>query len=116
MLSNLLPDWCTPQMREIRGGFGEGLLDLGHDERVIVLTGNLGKSLRVAEFAQRYPQRFFDVGVAEQHMIGMAAGLALEGLIPVTTSFAVFSPGRSWDQVRVAVAYGNTNVKIAGSH
>jgi transketolase len=72
--------------------------------------------VRVREFADKYPERFFDTGVAEQNMIGVAAGLADIGYVPFTASYATFSPGRSWEQVRVSVCLSNLNVKIIGSH
>lgn len=112
----LLTNWRMPEIRAIRDGFGEGLAEVGADNKVVVLTANLGKSTRTEEFARMYGERFFDVGVAEQNLIGVAAGMAMEGLVAFATSFGVFSPGRSWDQVRVSVAYSNANVKVVGSH
>lgn len=100
-----------------RKGYGEGLLELGEaDERVMVLTGDLAGSTQAADFGKKFPNRFVEVGVAEQNMMGIAAGLAHEGKIPFISSYAVFSPGRSWDQLRVAVCYSNNNVKVAGAH
>lgn len=100
-----------------RNGYGEGLLELGErNENVVVLTGDLVESTRAIDFAKKYPDRFFECGVAEQNMTGIAAGLAAAGKIPFISSYAVFSPGRAWDQVRVSVCYSNLNVKIAGAH
>ena len=99
-----------------RDGVAIGLQQLGDNEKVVVLTADLADTTRVAEFAKRYPHRFLDVGVAEQNLIGVATGLALEGLIPFTSSYAVFSPGRSWDQVRVSVCLTRANVKLIGGH
>ncbi len=99
-----------------RDGFGEALLELGSNPKVLALTADLAESTRVAKFAQKYPDRFFDVGVAEQNLVGVAAGLGLDGWIPFASSYAVFSPGRSWDQIRVSICYANSNVKIVGSH
>lgn len=100
-----------------RNGYGEALLELGEkDERIVVLTGDLAESTRVLEFAKRFPGRFIECGVAEQNMMGVAAGLALTGKIPFISSYAVFSPGRSWDQLRVSVCYSQANVKVAGAH
>jgi transketolase len=82
----------------------------------VVLTGDLAGSTKVDTFRDRYPDRFFQVGVAEQNMMGIAAGLALSGKIPFTASYATFSPGRSWDQLRVSVAYTQANVKVVGAH
>lgn len=113
----LIPEWRTAPKKAIRDGVGEGLLKLGSEhEDVVVLTANLAESVRVREFANEYPERFFDTGVAEQNMIGVAAGLANEGFVPFAASYATFSPGRSWEQIRVSVCLSNANVKIIGSH
>lgn len=104
-------------MKATRDGYGEGLLELGARSReVVVLTGDLKESTRVEEFAKEFPERFVECGVAEQNMMGIAAGLAAEGKIPFVSSYAVFSPGRNWDQLRVSVAYSGLNVKVAGAH
>ncbi len=100
-----------------RNGYGDALLQLGEtNKNVIVLTGDLAESTRVIAFAKKYPESFIECGVAEQNMTGIAAGLALSGKIPFVSSYAVFSPGRAWDQVRVSVCINNANVKIAGAH
>lgn len=100
-----------------RNGFGEGLVYLGEkDENVVALTGDLVESTRVLDFAKKFPERFVECGVAEQNMMGVAAGMALVGKVPFVASYATFSPGRSWDQLRVSVAYSMANVKVAGSH
>jgi len=100
-----------------RNGFGDAILELGKsNEKVVVLCGDLSESTRVDKFAKAFPSRFFQMGVAEQNMMGTAAGLALEGLIPFTASYATFNPGRSWDQLRVSVCYNQANVKVAGCH
>jgi transketolase len=105
------------EMAPTRNGYGEALLDLGEkNPDVFVLTGDLAESTRALEFAKKYPDRFIEVGVAEQNMMGIAAGLAASGKIPFISSYAVFSPGRSWDQMRVSVALSNVSVKIAGAH
>lgn len=100
-----------------RMGFGEGLV-LAADENphVVGLSGDLTGSTKMDEFAKKYPERFFEVGVAEQNMMGIAAGLGLSGKIPYISSYATFSPGRNWDQMRVSVCYSESNVKIAGCH
>lgn len=100
-----------------RDGYGQALLELGeknHD--IVVLTADLAESTRVEEFGKKFPDRFIECGVAEQNMMGIAAGLALGGKIPFVSSYAVFSPGRSWDQLRVSVCYTEANVKVAGAH
>lgn len=105
------------ETRATRDGFGDGLLELGeNNENVVALTADLAESTRVNKFAEKYPDRFIECGVAEQNMIGVAAGLALAGKIPFAASYATFSPGRSWDQIRVAVCYSQANVKIVGAH
>lgn len=100
-----------------RNGYGDGLIALGKkNPNVVVLTGDLSESTRAEGFQKAYPERFIECGVAEQNMMGVAAGLALAGKIPFVSSYAVFSPGRSWDQLRVSVCYSRANVKIAGAH
>lgn len=100
-----------------RKGYGEGLVEFGTtDERVMVLTGDLAGSTQVADFGKKFPNRFIEVGIAEQNMMGIAAGLALSGKVPFVSSYATFSPGRSWDQLRVSVCYSEANVKVAGAH
>jgi len=105
------------ELKSCRDGFGEALLELGKNNKsVVVVSADLAESLRLLDFAKKYPQRFIEVGVAEQNMAGVGAGLALEGLIPFICSFAVFSPGRNWEQIRVSVCYNHANVKIVSSH
>ncbi len=105
------------EMVPTRNGYGEGVVELGEKNKdVVVLTGDLKESTRVEEFAKRWPERFIECGVAEQNMMGIAAGLAAAGKIPFVSSYAVFSPGRNWDQLRVSVAYSGLNVKIGGAH
>ena len=107
----------TPLMVPIRNGFGEALVELGKEHpNVVALTADLKESTRVDEFAKQFPERFFEVGVAEQNMVTIAAGLAVSGKIPFVTSYAVFSPGRNWEQIRTTVCYNNVNVNIAGHH
>ncbi|MDQ3018650.1 MAG: transketolase family protein [bacterium] len=100
-----------------RNGFGDGLVYLGeHDEKIVALSGDLTESTRVLDFAKKFPERFIQCGVAEQNMMGVAAGMALAGKTPFVCSYATFSPGRSWDQLRVSVAYSEANVKVVGAH
>lgn len=116
---NLNPKLYSSDIEQIptRNGYGEGLLELGQvEENVVVLTADLAESTRVEAFQKKYPERFIECGVAEQNMMGIAAGLALYGKTPFVSSYAVFSPGRSWDQLRVSVCYSEANVKIAGAH
>ncbi len=100
-----------------RDGFGKGLVELGKtDKNVVVLSADLTDSTRASWFKKEFPDRFFGLGVAEQDMIGAAAGFALMGKVPFACTFGVFASGRAWDQVRVSVAYMNLNVKIVGTH
>lgn len=100
-----------------RDGYGKALVELGEkNPNVLVLTGDLSESTRSHWFAEKFPKRFIEVGVAEQNMMGIAAGLALSGKIPFVSSYATFNPGRNWDQFRVSVCYSMANVKVAGAH
>jgi transketolase len=101
----------------IRDGFGTGLLQVGKQEaRVVALTADLGSSVKMDDFAKAFPERFFQIGVAEQNMAGVAAGLALGGKIPYIGSFASFQPMRNLDQIRTSIAMMNLPVKIVSSH
>lgn len=112
-----IADPSTLHKRATRDGYGDALVELGaKNPNVFVLTADLRSSMRCNDFAKLYPSRFIECGVAEQNMMGIAAGLALEGKIPFVSSFAVFSPGRNWDQLRVSVCYQKANVKIIGGH
>lgn len=116
---HLNPQIFDPQVEKIptRNGYGDALLELGEtNPNVVVLTADLAESTRVLPFQKKYPERFVECGVAEQNMVGVAAGLAFAGKIPFASSYAVFMPGRTWDQLRVSVCYGKANVKIAGAH
>ncbi len=100
-----------------RNGFGEGLVAAGDaNPNVVALCADLTESTRVEAFAKKYPERFFEMGVAEQNMATVAAGLGVSGKIPFIASYATFSPGRNWEQIRTTIAYNNANVKIAGHH
>lgn len=100
-----------------RDGYSEGLVEAGMDDRnVVVLTGDLTESVRVERFSELFPDRFIEVGIAEQNMMGIAAGLALSGKIPFVSSYAVFSPGRNLDQIRLSVCFSQANVKIVSTH
>lgn len=105
------------EMVPTRNGYGDGVVEAGTaNPDVVVLCCDLTESTRSLAFAQTFPQRFFEMGVAEQNMAGVAAGMATVGKIPFISSYAVFSPGRNWDQIRVSIAYSNLNVKIMGAH
>lgn len=104
-------------MRSMRDAFGEAITELAKkNSKVLALTADLGPSVKLETFASVFPDRFFNVGVAEANMIGMAAGMALEGFVPYCISFAVFLPGRCFDQIRVSVCQNKANVKLVGSH
>ncbi|MCI2109017.1 MAG: transketolase family protein [Bacteroidales bacterium] len=103
--------------KDTRSGFGAGLLEAGKaDSRVVALTADLKGSLKMGDFANEFPERYFECGIAEANMVGVAAGMAIAGKIPFVGSFAEFVTGRVYDQVRMEVCYGKTNVKIASSH
>ena len=103
--------------KSIRDGFGEALEELGQkDKRIVVLTADLADSTRVKGFAEKFPDRFFQVGVAEQALVTVAAGMAEAGKIPFCTSYAVFSPGRTFEQIKVTAALNDVPVKIVGAH
>ena len=101
----------------IRKGFGEGLLVAGEaDERVVGLCADLTESTQMHLFAKKFPSRFVEIGVAEQNLVTVASGMAAMGKIPFCSSYATFSPGRNWEQIRTTICYNNQPVKIVGSH
>ena len=103
--------------KETRAGFGEGIHELAkQNSEVVVLTADLAGSFKLGPFMKDFPERFIEVGIAEANMIGIAAGLTIGGKIPYTTTFANFSTGRVYDQIRQSVAYSEKNVKICASH
>lgn len=107
----------TNNLKSIRDGFGIGIVEAGErNKNVVVLTADLAQSTRVDGFAEKFPERFFQVGVAEQALVTVAAGMAAAGKIPFTTSYAVFSPGRTFEQIKVTAALSDLPVKIVGAH
>lgn len=105
------------EQKAIRSGFGEGLIEAGEENKnVVALCADLKESTRVEEFSKKFPERFFELGVAEQNMAGVASGMAAMGKIPFMASYAIFSPGRNWEHIRTTICYNNTNVKIVGAH
>ncbi len=101
----------------IRRGFGEGLLAAGEaDERVVGLCADLTESAQMHLFKEKFPERFVEIGIAEQNLAATASGMAAMGKIPFIASYAMFSPGRNWEQIRTTICYNNRPVKIAGSH
>ncbi len=105
------------EQKPTRDGYGEGLVELGKkDKNVVALCADLTDSTRIGYFRKEFPDRFIEVGIAEQNMMCLAAGLALVGKIPFMSTYAVFCPGRNWDQLRISVAYNNIPVKLTGAH
>jgi len=99
-----------------REAFGDALAEIGADERIVVVDGDVNNSTFTNKFAERYPERFFNVGIAESNMIGIAAGLAACGKIPVASSFSTFLLSNAFDQIRMSIAFPNQNVKLVGTH
>ena len=101
----------------MRDGYGKALLELCEKgENIMVLDADVAKSTRTVWIRDQYPDRFLDMGISEQDMVGTAAGLALSGMIPFVSTYCVFLAGRAWDQIRTTVCYNNLNVKLAGAH
>jgi len=117
-MSNLhlldMKDWGSEPTRK---GFGRGLVKAGDaDENVVALCADLTASVQIAPFADKYPERFVEVGVAEQNLVTVASGMAAMGKIPFTASYAAFSPGRNWEQIKTTAALNDQPVKIVGAH
>ena len=105
------------EQKATRDGFGEALIALGDkNPNVVVLTADLSESTRTDGFEKKFPERFFEVGVAEQNMAAIAAGLGTSGKVAFISSYATFSPGKNWETIRTTIVYNNANVKIAGHH
>src|SRR3989344_4931267 len=101
----------------IRKGFGEGLLKAGEaDKNVVALCADLTESTQMDKFKEKFPERFVEVGVAEQNLVTISSGMAAMGKIPFCSSYAMFSPGRNWEQIRTTIAYNDRKVIIVGSH
>jgi transketolase len=101
----------------IRAGFGRGLVEAGRrDERIVALCADLTESTQMSLFHDEFPERFIEVGVAEQNLVTVASGMALAGKIPFTSSYAAFSPGRNWEQIKTTAALNDQPVKVIGSH
>lgn len=113
----MLKEMTEVKMEKTRVGFGHGLVDLGDkDERIVVLVGDLMESTNVNFFAEKYPKRFIQVGVAEQNMALVATGLSLMGKIPFFSTYGAFAAYRCLDMIRISLCYSNANVKIGGAH
>ena len=109
-------DFCG-QAVATRDAYGSALLELGgRNEKVVVLDADLSGSTKTAKFAKAFPDRFFNMGIAEQDMISTAGGLSLTGKIPFASTFAVFETGRAWDQIRQTICYSELNVKLVATH
>src|SRR6266851_4357425 len=105
------------QVAPTRAGFGTGLLHLGEvNPNVVALSADLTESTQVNKFAEKFPERFFELGVAEQNMAAVAAGFGVTGKIAFISSYATFSPGKNWETLRTTAVYNQANVKIAGHH
>lgn len=105
------------EMVPTRNGFGAGLKAAGDaDSQVVALCADLTESTRIQEFAEAFPERYVQIGVAEQNLATVSSGMAAMGKIPFMASYAMFSPGRNWEQIRTTIAYNNQNVKIVGAH
>lgn len=107
----------APELKETRKGFSDAIMELGKENpNVVVLGGDVSPSVRTDVFRDAYPDRFFSVGIAEQDMMGVAAGLAVVGKIPIASAYGEFAAGRPFDQIRQSIAYSEMNVKICASH
>ena len=105
------------EQKATRQGYGEGLVELGEkNPNIVVLTADLSESTQTETFEKKFPERFFEVGVAEQNMAAIAAGLGISGKIPFISSYATFNPGKNWETIRTTIVYNQSNVKIAGHH
>jgi len=112
-----MKEYTYTEKKDTRSGFGAGLLELGRtNPNVVALCADLVGSLKMADFIKENPERFFQIGIAEANMMGIAAGLTIGGKIPFTGTFANFSTGRVYDQIRQSIAYSGKNVKICASH
>tara|TARA_Y100001968_G_scaffold61045_1_gene51855 strand:+ start:18358 stop:19311 length:954 start_codon:yes stop_codon:yes gene_type:complete len=112
-----MKNYTYTEKKDTRSGFGDGLTELGlNNKNVVALCADLTGSLKMNEFKNNHPNRFFQVGIAEANMMGIAAGLTIGGKIPFTGTFANFSTGRVYDQIRQSIAYSGKNVKICASH
>ena len=115
----LNPKLFNPDVEQepIRKGFGQGLAEAGEKNgNVVALCADLTESTQIYLFKEKFPERFIEIGVAEQNLVTVASGMASMGKIPFCSSYAMFSPGRNWEQIRTTIAYNDRPVKIVGSH
>jgi len=103
-------------MKACRNGFGEAIVELGKNKKIVALTADLSPSVRLDDFKKKYRSQYFDTGVAEQNLVGVASGLAHVGKIPFVAGFGAFMPGMCYQQIRTTVAYNNANVKLIATH
>lgn len=116
LVDNIL-DLKSLEQKPTRDGYGSGLVKAGDENPgVVALCADLTESTRTEPFAKKYPDRFVEIGVAEQNLASVAAGMALMGKVPYIASYAMFSPGRNWEQIRTTICYNEANVKICGAH
>src|SRR5665213_2960601 len=116
---HIIPDVMASNLARapIREGFGKGLVEAGkRDENVVAVCADLTDSTKISLFAEAFPERFVEAGVAEQNIVGVGAGLAAMGKIPFVSSYAAFSPGRNWEQIRTTICLNERGVKVVGSH
>jgi transketolase len=114
---NMLKDIQPTGKKDTRSGFGDGIVEAARkNKNVVALTADLAGSMKLQQFIKEFPERFIQVGIAEANMMGIASGMTIGGKIPFTTTFANFSTGRVYDQIRQSIAYSNKNVKICASH
>ena len=117
LVTTNMKEYTYTEKKDTRSGFGDGLTELGQkNQDVVALCADLTGSLKMNDFKNNHPERFFQVGIAEANMMGIAAGLTIGGKIPFTGTFANFSTGRVYDQIRQSIAYSGKNVKICASH
>lgn len=112
-------DWCADDIKQepTRKGFGRGLLEAGRrDENVVAACADLTESTQISLFKEAFPERFVEIGIAEQNLVTVGAGMAALGKIPFVSSYAAFNPGRNWEQIRTTICLNNRPVKVVGSH
>lgn len=114
---SLIEEIRMPKLMAMRDGYGEGLVEVGRrNKNAVVLVADLMESTRTDLFKKEFQDRFFEMGISEQNMMGVAAGMAASGKIPFVNSFACFNPGRNWEQLRLSVCLSGNNVKVIGGH
>ena len=119
LVPHLDKNFDTKEMQSLpsRNGYGEGLLEAAkRDNNVVALAADLTESTRTLPFAEAFPDRFIQVGITEQNMASVASGMAAMGKVPFIASYAMFSPGRNWEQIRTTIALNDVPVKVVGSH